>query len=221
MATVFITGSGTDIGKTFVCCRLLAALPAALKVRCIKPVVTGFDPSAVATSDPGRLLAAQGLPADDARLATTSPWRFRDPVSADMAARREDRSIPFAELVDFCRPPAGVDLNLVEGLGGVMAPLDAEHTILDLIEALNAAVVLVVGSYLGALSHALTAFEAIRNRSLPLLTTVISQSDSEPVPTAETAATLERFIAGTPLVVLPRDDNASAAELAALVQESL
>lgn len=218
MATVFITASGTDIGKTFVCCRLLAALPPGIRVRCIKPVVTGFDPAAVATSDPGRLLTAQGLPADEVRLAATSPWRFRAPLSADMAARREDREIRFAELVDFCRPPAGVELNLVEGLGGVMAPLDTEHTILDLIDALQAAVVLVVGSYLGALSHALTAVDAIRRRGLPLIATVISQSDGEPVPTAETAATLECFIAGAPLVVLPRNENASAAELAALVQ---
>lgn len=219
MATVFVTGSGTGIGKTFVCCRLLAALPRSLAVRCVKPVVTGFDPADAAASDPGRLLAARHCAIDDETLDATSPWRFRAPLSADMAAAREHRAIPFDALVGFSREPAGVDLNLVEGIGGVMAPLDDRHTVLDWIAALEVPALVVVGSYLGALSHALTAVAALTSRGVTTLAVVVSQSADEPVPTAESAATLGRFVGGIPVFVLPRTENADAAGLAALLVE--
>ena len=78
-----------------------------------------------------------------------SPWRFAAPLSPDMAASRERRSIPFDALVAHCRAASerrGV--TLIEGIGGVMTPLDAEHTVLDWIAALGAPALLVVGSYL-------------------------------------------------------------------------
>ena len=227
MSTVFVTGAGTDIGKTFVCCRLIQALPPGLRLRAIKPVVTGFPAwveteadaatSAVAASDPARLLLAQGLAPTPEAIAATSPWRFRAPLSADMAATREHRAIPFDALVDFSRAPAGIGLNLVEGIGGVMAPLDDSRTVLDWIAALDVPTLLVVGSYLGSLSHALTATAALASRGIETLAVVISASADEPVPTKETAATLARFLKPTPVIRLPRDANASAAELAALV----
>ena len=220
MTTVFVTSSGTGIGKTLVCCRLLEALPQGLRVRAIKPVATGFGP-AIAESDTGRILRARGLPLDQDTIAATSPWRFREPLSADMAAAREGRAIDFDELVRFSRAPAGIDLNLVEGIGGVMAPLDGSHTVLDWIAALEALTLLVVGSYLGALSHSLAAHAALMARGVPIAAIVISQSAEEPVPTAETAASLGRFVGATPVLTLPRDEKANAAELAALVSKKI
>lgn len=232
MTTVFVTSSGTGIGKTFVCCRLLQSLPHSLRVRAIKPVVTGFPSeagpvagaaagAAVAESDTGRILTAQGRSLDPEAIAATSPWRFRKPISADMAAAAERRTIDFDELVRFSRAPAGFDLNLVEGIGGVMAPLDASHTVLDWIAALEAKALLVVGSYLGSLSHSLTAHAALASRGVPIAAIVISQSAEEPVPTAETAASLKRFVGAAPVLILPRDEKASAAGLAALVQKKI
>lgn len=218
MTTLFVTGSGTGIGKTFLCCRLLAALPNDLSVRAIKPVVTGVsDTNPISVSDTGLLIGAQGLAVDEGTIAATSPWRFAAPLSADMAAAREGRSIDFGALVEFSRSPPDVDLNLVEGIGGVMAPLDARHTVLDWIAALDASALLVVGSYLGALSHALTAHAALVRLEIDVLAVVVSQSIDEPVPTDESLATLRRFLGATPLLKLPRAENASAAEVAALV----
>ena len=238
MTTLFVTSSGTGIGKTFVCCRLLAALPRKLRVRAIKPVVTGFPPqleaasdtgsaaaardgAALAESDTGRILRARDLPLNHETIAATSPWRFPEPLSPDMAAARAGRTIDFDELVSFSRPPAGIGLNLIEGIGGVMAPLDDSHTVLDWIAALGTQALLVVGSYLGTLSHSLTAHAALAARGVPITAIVVSQSADEPVPTAETAASLGRFVGATPVLVLPRDENASAAELAALVLKEI
>jgi dethiobiotin synthetase len=230
MTTVFVTSSGTGIGKTFVCCRLIGALRQRLRIRAIKPVVTGFpatvsgkglDDDTVVESDTGLILRAQGLPLTPETIAATSPWRFREPLSVDMAAAREGRTLPFDEQLSFSRSPAGIDLNLVEGVGGVMAPLDGSHTVLDWIAALEARTLLVVGSYLGALSHSLSAHAALAGRGIVTTAIVISESAAEPVPTAETARSLRRFVGDTPVLILPRDTNADAAVLAALLLEKI
>ena len=94
-----------------------------------------------------------------------------------MAAARERRTIPFARAL---RMPAARratrDVTLIEGIGGVMVPLDAEHTVLDWIAALGAPALLVVGSYLGTLSHSLTAAAALRQRGVTIAGVVVSES---------------------------------------------
>jgi dethiobiotin synthetase len=206
MTTVFVTGSGTDIGKTFVTLKLIAELQAAgRRVRALKPVASGFDAAQPEQSDTMLLLRAQGLAVTQQNLDAVSPWRFAAPLSPDMAAAREQRSIPFEALVTTCRAArehGGV--TLIEGIGGVMAPLDASHTVLDWIAALAAPALLVVGSYLGTLSHSLTAAAALRQRGVPLIGIVVSESVEQPVPADETATTLARFIAPASVRVLPR-----------------
>ena len=61
MSTLFVTSTGTEIGKTFVCCELIRSLPGHVALRCIKPIVTGFDRAAVAESDTGRPLPAEEI----------------------------------------------------------------------------------------------------------------------------------------------------------------
>jgi dethiobiotin synthetase len=121
-----------------------------------------------------------------------------------MAAARAGQSISLAELLEFCRAPSAADVTVIEGIGGVMVPLDAEHTVLDWIEALRAPVLLVVGSYLGTLSHTLTAAGALRERGCELAAVIVSESREQPVELAETAATLARFLGPTPVATLPR-----------------
>jgi len=206
MTTLFITSSGTGIGKTFVTRQLIAELKAAgRRVRALKPVASGFDAAHPESSDTGELLRALELEPTAANLDAVSPWRFAAPLSPDMAAARERRTIPFAALVAHCRAAGrSGDVTLIEGIGGVMVPLDGEHTVLDWIAALQVPALLVVGSYLGALSHSLTAAAALRARGVTIAGVVVSESEVEPVPTAETAATLARFIAPEQVCVLPR-----------------
>jgi dethiobiotin synthetase len=210
MTAVFVTSSGTGVGKTFVTCALVEELIAANRpVRALKPVASGFDAARPEGSDSALLLQAQRLAVTTQNLDAVSPWRFAAPLSPDMAAAREGRSIPFDALIAHCRAaavPGGV--TLIEGVGGVMVPLDEDHTVLDWIAALGAPAVLVVGSYLGTLSHSLTAAAALRQRGVPLLGVVVSESEAQPVPAEETAATLARFVADTRIRVLPRDRRA-------------
>ncbi|KQP11294.1 ATP-dependent dethiobiotin synthetase BioD [Methylobacterium sp. Leaf99] len=201
--TVFIAGAGTEIGKTYVTAALTRRLRAqGHAVRTLKPVASGVpavaDP-AFALSDTAILLAAQGLAVTEDSVAACSPWRFRAPLAPDLAAAREGRTLALADLVAFCRAeiaaaPPGATL-LIEGVGGLMSPVTAEHTGLDWLEALAVPALLVSGSYLGAISHALTAAETLRHRGVPLRGLVVCESADAPTPLETVAAAIRRHVA--------------------------
>jgi dethiobiotin synthetase len=207
MSAFFVTGSGTEIGKTFVTAALIHSLRRLGRpVAALKPVASGFDPAHPEDSDPGALLAALGEPMSTQTLDRIAPWRFRAPLSPDMAASRENRSIDFAKLVEHSRSAiaAAPDTLLIEGIGGVMVPLDERHTVLDWVAALRLPAIVVSGSYLGAISHALTALDALRSRSLAIAALVVNETPQSSVVPADTAATIARFAGGVPIVTLPR-----------------
>ena len=208
MKKYFITATGTDIGKTYVT-RLLARQFRAQgkQVRAIKPVASGFlaeDDS----SDTARLLEACGLPRNAETMDSVSPWRFAAPLSPDMAAQREGRELALSDLIAFCHSCAqeSADIVLAEGVGGVMVPLNSRgETVLDWMVQLNWSVLLVSGTYLGTLSHTLTALAAMRGRGIVPAAVIVSQSHGSPVTLDETVQSLKRFIpGGVALVALPR-----------------
>ncbi len=204
MSRFFISASGTEIGKTFVACALITQLKAAgHRVDALKPVATGYDPLEAELSDSGVLLGALGERIDTRLIERITPWRFKEAMSPDMAAEREQRPIPFAQLVEFCGEQPRVDVTLIEGIGGIMVPLDSAHTVLDWVEALAVPVLLVVGGYLGTLSHTLTAVGMLRSRGQTLAGVIVNESADQPVSLAQTANAIARFIDPTPVQVLP------------------
>ena len=204
MGTLFVTATGTEIGKTLVTAALCHELRAGGRpVRALKPVLSGYDPAERHESDPGVLLASLGEAATEEAVAAITPWRFRAPLSPDMAAAREGRRLDLAEVVAFCRAAKG-DPLLIEGIGGAMVPLDDRHTVLDWMAALAAPALVVAGSYLGTISHTLTTLAAIRGRGVPIAGLVISESPESPVPPAETAETIARHAGPLPIALLPR-----------------
>lgn len=205
---VFVTAAGTEIGKTFVAERLIEeCAQRGISCDALKPVITGFDDSP--NSDTARLLSALGLPITDETLDACSPWRFAAPVSPNMAAEGEGRQISLTDLVEFCRRPCDARLRIIEGIGGVMVPLSSNATTLEWMALLGAPAILVCGSYLGAISHALTALLALTSRNIPVLGIVVSQSVDEPVALEETRSTIGRFAGSVPVVSLARDASVS------------
>ena len=207
MSAYFITATGTDIGKTFVARGLIRALLArGRKVAALKPVVSGFEPAEAAGSDSGLLLSALGRPVTLDAIAEISPWRFAAPLAADMAAAREGRTLDTRELIRFCHGAiaANPDVLLVEGAGGVMSPVSADYIVLEWMAALGLPVILVAGSYLGTISHTLTALDVIARRGLAVTTLVISETPGSPVRLDETRDTIARFAPQLDVVALPR-----------------
>jgi dethiobiotin synthetase len=207
MAVYFVTSTGTDIGKTFVTAGLIRYLrEAGQAVHALKPVVSGYDPSVAETSDPAVLLAALGRQVSADEVERIAPWRFRAPLSPDLAAAREGRGIDFAQLLAFSRQSIdnATGMLFIEGVGGIMVPLDANRTVLDWMAALQVPLLLVVGGYLGTISHTLTALDVLAQRRLKIAAIVVSESERNPVELDDTVASIARFARGAGVVGLPR-----------------
>ena len=225
MTAIFVTATGTDIGKTFVTARLIRHYrKTGRPVDAIKPVMTGLSVEAAAASDAGVLLAALGRPVEIDAIERMAPWRFAAPLSPDMAARRESRVIDFNEVVEFSRSAIANrrGLLLIEGIGGVMVPLDDRRTVLDWMSVLRIPVVLVAGTYVGTLSHTLTALEVVARRNVDIAAVVVNESVQSAASLADTVATLQHFVGGLDIVGLPRlaadgEDHPAFADLARLL----
>lgn len=207
MAAYFVTSTGTDIGKTFVTAALIRYMRESNQpVAALKPIVSGYDSSVAETSDPAVLLAALGRRMSADEVERIAPWRFRAPLAPDLAAAREGRRVDFVELVEFSRAAINGAKGplFIEGVGGIMVPLDERRTVLDWMTALDIPLLLIVGGYLGTISHTLTALDVLAQRKLTIAAIVVSESDRDAVALDDTVASIERFSNGVEVVGLPR-----------------
>jgi dethiobiotin synthetase len=213
---LFVAGAHTDVGKTHVACALIRAARAR-EIACdaFKPVLSGFSPDDWAASDAGRLLEALGRSAGD--LDSISPWRFAAPLAPPMAARREGARLSLEAILDRCEAwleASSADLKLLEGAGGLMSPIAEDGLTIDLPAALGLPSILVGGGYLGAVSHTLTALEALRSQGLPVRAVVASEAADPQAPALEETVEMLRLFAGqVPIVPAPRGHERWAAGL--------
>ncbi len=203
--TYFITATGTDIGKTWLTAGLLAACRAQGRpARALKPIMSGYDPARHADSDIAKVGAGR------------TAWVYAAPLSPDLAAAKEGKAIDFAALVAWCLDE--IDRNdgllLIEGVGGTMVPLTARHTVRDWIAALDIPTLLVCGSYLGALSHTLTALAALREVGVVPAMLIVNETAGSTVSLEDTLASLAPHLGDIPVVALRRDDTAGVTKLA-------
>jgi dethiobiotin synthetase len=185
---IFITGTGTGVGKTVTTAGVLRWLrKRSINAIAMKPVQTG----AVTASD-GRMLApdaefalrAASLDVDAATWAHISPYLFPPACSPHLAARLTGRPITIANIMQSAHwLAARHDLLVVEGAGGLMAPLNEDQTMLDLAGALAMPVLLVGPSGLGVINHVLLSLEALRQRSREVMGVILN--DAQPVPESE------------------------------------
>ncbi|MDB5459281.1 MAG: dethiobiotin synthase [Caulobacteraceae bacterium] len=206
MTAFFVTGAGTDIGKTWVSAALLRFWRVnGLQPAALKPVASGYDPSASQDSDGAVLLAALGRPVHAAGVEAITPFRLRAPLSPDQAAAREGVRLTVADIAAVCAPLIAQARGpmLIEGAGGVMSPLNESETMLDLAVAFGAPAIFVCGSYLGAISHALTGLAALKGRGAAAPLVLVNETPGSAVDLSETVATLAAH-AGTSRVLAVR-----------------
>ncbi|WP_300322075.1 dethiobiotin synthase [Accumulibacter sp.] len=207
----FITGTDTEIGKTFVACALLHALRrSGLSALAMKPVAAGFDEQG-RNDDVERLLAASSLQAPKALI---NPYGFQAAVAPHIAAEEEGRRIELSRiLASHAQLQAMADVVLVEGVGGFCVPLGSTHDTGDLASALGLPLILVVGMRLGCINHALLTQQAIAARGLVLAGWVANRIDPEMSRFAENLAALQMRLAAPLLGVV---EHATTPEQAAL-----
>ncbi len=213
MTAIFVTATASDVGKTFVAASLIRHLrDMGRQVDAIKPIVEGYDPTQAAASDPGILLAALGLPFSPEAVDRISPWRFRAAISPELAARQEHRGIDVDQVLAYCATAIERrrDILLIEGVGGIMVPLDEERTILDVMMALRLPLILVTGSYPATISHTLTALDSLFRRDMAVMATIISETPGSAVPLEDIVATIARYT--EPVIGVPRRQRQGAPE---------
>lgn len=211
MTGIFIAATGTDMGKTHLCAQLLQRGRQDKQPFWIsKPIISGWpaDEASIATMDTAILLQAAGLPVDEAHIQATSPWRLSLPQTPDMAAKAANTTIDLDELLTFCRERTfqaaqeGKD-HLIETAGGLMSPINGRYTNLEWIKALNYSCILLTGSYLGALSHTLTAWNVLLAQGICVLALVVNETPGSTVALAQTCDYLTEYVAPVPVMVMP------------------
>ncbi|WP_019592383.1 dethiobiotin synthase [Thioalkalivibrio sp. ALRh] len=199
---LFVTGSDTGVGKTFVGCALLAAWRAeGLAPQPRKPVESGCPErdGTLFPEDGAALTAAAGLPAT--AVAQVTPWRFPDALAPDQAAARQGVQLTVAELVQACEVPGGGP-RLVEGAGGFYSPLCGDGLNADLAQTLGLPVLLVAEDRLGVLNTCLLTLEALERRGLQLAGIVLNRRHADTDPLLDNAGALARYTAA-PILSLP------------------
>jgi dethiobiotin synthetase len=221
---VFVTGTGTGVGKTVVCGLLAGFLRSrGMRVTTQKWVETGATdgPSDV---DAHRRLMGDPGPAPEPPSADRCPYRFSLPASPHLAAEREGRRVdPSVIEAAYRRLAETHDAVLVEGAGGFLVPLTEELLTGDLVARIGLPVLVVAANRLGCVNDALLTVEAVRRRGVPLLGLVFNRLPGEADGTrAEVLADNPRIVARTtraPVLgeVPPISDPARGAEAFAAV----
>ena len=152
MSAIFVTGIGTDVGKTVACTILAKAMNAGYW----KPIQAGIE-----SKDIDFLEKYRGPD-----RTYKSRYTLKTPASPHLAAAIEGLHI---EIDDFTIPNYSEETLIIEGAGGLHVPLNDEHLIIDLIEHFKTPVILVSKNYLGSINHTLLSIEALKRRNIPIL----------------------------------------------------
>ncbi len=209
MKGLFISGSGTDVGKTFIAKHLIHALNSKYRVVVKKPIESDC------------IKTPQGLVPKDATLlnnACTYPqpieqvcqFRFEACVSGEKASTDQGIKITLDDLVTVSRSDSAQDFVIVEGAGGIYSPI-AQHSLnIDLAAALALPVVIVVKDELGAINQALLSLRAAKAHNLNVVMLVLNQYKANNL---ENAKAIQRYTE-TEVVVFNKDDQSGFAKTA-------
>ncbi len=222
----FVTGSDTATGKTTVAVAILAAaVRRGLRVAAMKPIESGCAARAdgsLRPADAERLREAAG---GHQTLANVCPCALAAPLAPSFAADLEGRAIDLRDLGARAAAIAGTgpDLFLIEGAGGLLVPLGPSHRVVDLVEQLGHALLVVGRTALGTINHTSMTVECALRRSIPVAGIVLSQTEgaSTAGDLGKNRAAIERFTGVPVLGCLPFLPGASLLELAAAAEKHL
>ena len=205
----FITGTNTEIGKTWMTATLLTGLKeAGYSTLGLKPIASGCE----STKD--------GLRNEDALCLQThstvslpyqliNPFSFEAPAAPHLLAQKENVDLSVEQLLQRCNTALSesVDYLLVEGVGGWQVPLNNHEMLGDFAMALGFPVILVVGMTLGCLNHALLTVESIRQTQLPIAGWIANRVDKDMLFFDENLQTLKDRIHAPCLGVVPYQES--------------
>jgi dethiobiotin synthetase len=203
---VFVTGTGTEVGKTVVAAAIARTLTSeGRRVAVFKPAVTGLDEGV--ETDHELLRRASGSGQSDEEIA---PYRYGPPASPHLAAALAGEEIDPERLRQAARVAAeGAEATVCEGVGGLLVPLSPGYLVRDLAVDLDYPLVVVASPGLGTINHTLLTVEAARAAGLEVAVVILNPWPEEPTEIERSNRETIASLAGVPVLTLPRIDVAN------------
>ncbi len=198
---IFITGTDTGVGKTYVAAGIASSLVrSGISVGVMTPAETGC------CRRKGRLMPDDALRLKKAAetadsLALVNPYRFKHPLAPSLAAELEGKTInPRVIMTAYNELSCRHDFMIVEGAGGIMVPLRKDYTYLDLASALRLPVVIVARPGLGTINHTLLTISALQHRKLSVMAVIVNCAHNTRMGVAErTSPSVIEALSGIPV----------------------
>lgn len=209
---VFVTGTDSGVGKTWVGCALARALVrAGHRVVAIKVVETGTELNPSPIEDGVQLAAATGQ-----RAPLHALYRFRTPVAPAVAVELEGgKKLDFDTVVgEVERVASGSEITLVETAGGLLAPLAWDWNVVDLAEALGASVLVAAANRLGTINHTLLTLGALELGGILAAGVVLSAPEVADASTPTNRDAIVRLSGLDRVLEVPRTSDPEAAAMA-------
>lgn len=212
----FITGTDTEVGKTWCSLGLMAKLQQQGKtVVAMKPVASGCtETTAGLRNEDALLLQAQGSAPIDYGLI--NPYAFAPAIAPHIAAEQSGQRIDINTIKqNLQRLQQQAEIVIVEGVGGWQVPINENESVADLARALDLPVILVVGLKLGCINHALLSAESIRSAGCRLAGWIANTINPHMAAMAENIQAIEARIGAPLLGIVPNQDKLDASGIAA------
>ena len=199
---IFITGIDTGVGKTFVAVGLINALKEkGFNVCPMKPVETGCrtKKGKLIPEDTMSLIKASGI---KEAIDVINPYRFKHPLAPSVAAELERKSIKKEKIFSaYNYLSKKYDITIVEGAGGIMAPLYKKYLFLDFISDINLPIIIVSRPGLVTINHTLLTISAAKGRGVNILGVVINYAAKTKTGIAEkTNPEIIKRLGGVPVI---------------------
>jgi len=211
--SLFLTGTGTGVGKTFVALELLNWLRSrGIRAVGMKPICCGDR------EDVRRLLAAS---AEGISIEELNPVWLRSPVAPSVAAQIEQVEIDLGKIRNcFRNLSEQFDTVIVEGVGGWLVPISADLFVSDFAKQLELPVAIVAENRLGCLNHVLLTLESVQRRGLICAGVILNQANG-PIDLAQNTneTELRRLLTGISLVVISEKTEPNFAEIFAVTEQ--
>lgn len=187
----FITGTDTNVGKTYYSVNLLREYAReGYSTLGIKPISSGYDADTKINDDAKRLFEASSIKIP---MKEINPFAFRDPVSPNIAAKNEHVELSVSSIMKEMDKVKkyNPDIQIIEGVGGWDVPINEKENMSDLVKALDIPVILVVAIKLGCLNHAILTANAINQKKIKTVGWVANCISKNELETEENINTLK------------------------------
>lgn len=204
MNRIFVTGTDTGVGKTFVSCLIAKTLrEAKIDVGVIKPIETGCkEKNGVLVPSDG--LALKNASESNAPIEKIVPYRFRTPLSPFMSSVLERKKISISKIKKTCSEIfKRHSLTIIEGAGGLLVPITKNYTYLNLIKDLKLDVIVVAQNKLGVINQLMLTLFCLRQNGIkPVLVILNNLSYKKGLAEKTNMRVLQRLIPGIPILEL-------------------